>query len=129
METSGEHHIPTISAELSSVYLGDKRLCRRLHGVAEAIAQTPSASLPTIFKGAALEGTYRLLRNARVTLPRVLRPHHESTWERAREAGSILALHDTTEFTFDGETKRKGLGPVSSGQGFFAHVALAVTAG
>jgi hypothetical protein len=129
METSVAHHVPTISVELSSVYLGDQRLCRRLQGVAEAIAQTPSASLPTIFKGgAALEGTYRLLRNARVTLPRVLRPHHEATWERAQEAGSILALHDTTEFTFDGEAERKGLGPVSSGQGFFAHVALAVTA-
>jgi len=129
METSVEQHVPTISVELSSVYLGDKRLCRRLQGVAEAIAQTPSASLPTIFKGgAALEGTYRLLRNARVTLPRVLRPHHEATWERAQKAGSILALHDTTEFTFEGETGREGLGPVSGGQGFFAHVALAVTA-
>jgi hypothetical protein len=129
METSVEQHVPTISVELSSVYLGDKRLCRRLQGVAEAIAQTPSASLPTIFKGgAALEGTYRLLRNARVTLPRVLAPHHEATWERAQEAGSILALHDTTEFAFDGEAAREGLGPVSGGQGFFAHVALAVTA-
>ena len=129
METSVEHHVPTISAELSSVYLGDKRLCRRLHDVADAIATTPSSSLPTIFKdSSALEGAYRLLRNERVTMERVLSPHHEATCERAQHEGVILAVHDTTEFEFDGETGRKGLGPVSSGQGFFAHVALAVTA-
>lgn len=129
MKTSAEHTLPTISADLRSAYFGDTRLSSRLSMMADAIAETPRASLPAIFpRDADLEGAYRFLGNKRVTLERVLAPHREATCERAQQEGVILVLHDTTEFTFEGETGRQGLGPVSSGQGFFAHVALAVTA-
>ncbi len=129
MDASAEHTLPTISVDLRSASFGDKRLNRRLSVIADAIAETPRASLPSIFpRDADLEGTYRFLRNPRVTLERVLASHLEATCERAQNEGSILVLHDTTEFTFEGEMERQGLGPVQSGQGFFAHVALAVTA-
>lgn len=130
METSAEHHIPTISAELQAGYFDDVRLTRRLCQIAEAIAQKPSASLPAIFedKSAELEGAYRFLRNKKVTMARVLAPHLDATCERLRDQGSILVLHDTTEFAFEGDKPRSGLGPVPGGEGFFAHVALAITA-
>jgi hypothetical protein len=129
METSAKHHLPTMSTELMSVNFDDRRLNQRLRDAADAMAETPSASLPAIFhQGKDIEGFYRLLRNKRVTMERVLSPHHETTCERAQNEGTILALHDTTEFSFAGETEREGLGAVQGGQGFFAHVALAVTA-
>ncbi len=40
METSAAHHVPTITDELSSVYLDDRRLPPRLHSVAAAILET-----------------------------------------------------------------------------------------
>ncbi len=130
METSAEHHIPTISIELEAAYFDDVRLTERLKKIAKAIAEKPSASLPAIFedKSGDLEGAYRFLRNKKVTMARVLAPHLDATCERLREEGTILVLHDTTEFAFEGEKPRSGLGPVPGGEGFFAHVALAITA-
>ena len=130
METSAEHHIPTISTELEAAYFDDVRLTERLKKIATALAEKPSASLPAVFedKSGDLEGAYRFLRNKKVTMARVLAPHLDATCERLREQGTILVLHDTTEFAFEGDKPRSGLGPVSGGEGFFAHVALAITA-
>src|SRR6184192_3252061 len=118
-----------LSEELGRAELGDKRLSKRLGAVVDALAAHPGASLPkALVTSAALEATYRFMSNEGVTPDGILAPHTEASCERAREAGTALAIHDTTECQFEGSA-RGGLGRLSSGRrGFFAHVALGVDA-
>jgi len=111
--------------------LGDVRRQGRLKWMARAFASNPSASFPTATKThAGLEATYRFLRNKAVAMDGILAGHYEQTAERAASEGDVLAVHDTTIFQFDGEGKRKGLGPIHGhGQGFFGHVTLLVAPG
>ena len=120
----------SLSDELGSVDLGDKRLNRRLRLVASALAAQPGASLPRACRTeAALEATYRLLSNPRVTPAAILEPHFEQTRERMNGEPALLAIHDTTEFAFGGEA-RASLGRTNNAKpGFFAHVTLGIRAG
>jgi Transposase DNA-binding/Transposase DDE domain len=113
--------------ELSLAELGDLRLRGRLGQIADALQQAPSDGLPKAMRTtAALEAAYRFMSNRRVTPQRILDPHIEGTIRRAVEEQSVIAIHDTTEFEFRGE-QRQGLGRLTGpGQGFVAHVALAV---
>lgn len=116
-----------LSTEFAEADLGDHRLCTRLGIIADAWAAAPAEGLPKSQRSeAALEGAYRFLSNRRVTPQGILEPHVEGTVKRAAKAPVALAIHDTTECTFSGE-QRRGLGRVlGPGQGFYAHVALAV---
>jgi Transposase DNA-binding/Transposase DDE domain len=126
---SGFMLVPDIGAEMRGAKLGDARLEERVGKMARALAKRPGASLPTAMEStAAREAAYRFLSNWRVSLPGVLAPHIEATAQRARNAGRVLLVSDTTEFKFS--TEREGLG-VLSGQrreGFLSHVTLAVSA-
>jgi hypothetical protein len=108
---------------------GDKRLSARLPRIVQALALNPSEGLPKALRSeAALEAAYRFMANARVTPDRILAPHLNATCRRAIDAGVVLAVHDTTDFEFGGETRRK-IGWVSEDRaGFFAHVTLALSA-
>ena len=116
-----------LSIELSQAQLGDLRLSGRLGQIADALQQAPSAGLPKAMRTtAALEAAYRFVSNSRVTPQGILDPHIEGTIRRAVEEQSVIAIHDTTMFELHGEG-RQGLGRLTGpGQGFFAHVALAV---
>jgi len=118
-----------LSEEMGRAELGDKRLSKRLAAVVDALAAHPGESLPkALVTSAALEATYRFMSNEEVTPDGILASHTEATCERAQEAGTVLAIHDTTECQFEGSA-REGLGRLSSGrQGFFAHVAFGVDA-
>jgi len=111
--------------------LGDVRRQSRLKAVARALQADPAASLPRAMKtDAALEAAYRLLRNDAVSMDGILAGHYGETAERAASESLVLAVHDTTDFEFSGETTRDGLGPLrGSGQGFFAHFTLMVAPG
>ena len=99
--------------------LGDVRRQSRLKAVARALQADPAASLPRAMKtDAALEAAYRLLRNDAVSMDGILAGHYGETAERAASESLVLAVHDTTDFEFSGETTRDGLGPLrGSGQG------------
>jgi hypothetical protein len=118
-----------LATEMASAEFGDARLSRRLGLIVGAIAQRPGKSLPkTLASGAALEATYRFMSNEAVTADRILAPHIAATCDRVEEAGTVLAIHDTTECEFAGESRR-GLGRLSERrQGFHAHVCLAAKA-
>jgi len=63
----------------------------------------------------------------------VLAGHYEATAARAASEGQVLVIHDTTGFSFGGETRRKGLGRMKKAsahpsQGFYWHAALVATA-
>ena len=117
-----------IEAEFSGLALGDPRRSRRVLEVVRALDMNPSMSFPkAVGDDAGLEGTYRLLNNPKVSAEELLAPHHRATAQRISGLPSVVIAHDTTALGFNGEG-RSGLGPTSrGGQGFFAHLSLAVT--
>ncbi len=64
-------------------------------------------------KSSDLEGTYRFIRNERVSLPEILSGHYSQTRARAAGQSSLLVLHDTTDVN-------------SASVDFRCHVSLAV---
>jgi hypothetical protein len=69
-----------------------------------------------------------LLSNARVNPARILAPHIEQTRIRVQGEPDLLAIHDTTEFAFGGDT-RETLGRTNNKKpGFFAHITLGLRA-
>lgn len=119
----------TLSVELSEAELGDARLTRRLGMLVDRLAERPSESVPKALDDAELEGAYRFFGNDRVTPAAILEPHIRATARRAAAQRRILVVQDTTEFEFGGAATRQGLGRLlRPGQGFFGHVALAVSA-
>lgn len=120
-----------VAEEFREAKLGDRRRGRRLEGIAAQVAAKPEAGFPQIVANdSELEGLYRFLRSEWVTPDAILGPHLEATRARARQVGLVLVVHDTTDFTFGGQSKRQGLGRVSGKQqGFLGHVALMVVPG
>ena len=121
--------VPSVAEELSSAALPDARLRSRLGRIADAIAEAPAASFPKAAGDvAALEATYRFLNNDRVTPEIILAAHVSATLGRMQAETEVLVVHDTTSVEFRGEAAREGLGRLrTGGQGFFSHVALAIT--
>jgi len=121
--------IPDVRAEFEGLDLGDPRLEKRVQKMAHALVRKPGASLPVAMRDkAGREAAYRFLGNREVTLGRVTASHVDATVERARAAGKVLLISDTTEFKFS--TEREGLGLLSgkARNGFLGHFTLAVTA-
>lgn len=120
-----------VEDEYRGADLGDRRRAARLVEVASALAKEPAASIPKATRtSAAQEATYRLLRNEAVTMDGILAGHFAQTVERASREQWVLSVHDTTQFKFNGESERQGLGPLRGhGQGFFAHTSLLVAPG
>lgn len=121
----------TIEQEFAGSDLGDKRLNRRLIEIAKVLAENPEKSFPKASGTAAqLRGTYRFMNNDSVTPDGVLDPHRKQTTARARQAGEVLVLHDTTELEFPGDEHREGLGFLRSAKddGFLLHCSLVVSA-
>lgn len=120
-----------IAEEFEGAELGDVRRKRRLQAIATSAAGKPEAGFPEIAgDDSDLEGLYRFLSNKRISAEAILEPHVEATMARARQVGTVLMVHDTTDFSFGGRSERKGLGPVHGNQqGFLGHVALAVMPG
>lgn len=126
-----ENRVAAVASEFAEVDTGDTRLDARVLRVAEKLAAKPAAGFPTaIGDEGQTEGLYRLFRNAKITLWKLLRPHVLATVGRVLAfAGDVAVVHDTTECAFGGVAKRRGLGRVPGGQGFFVHAALAVGLG
>lgn len=121
--------LPAIETEFAHADLGDVRRTRRLQQVARSAEFAPEVGFPQMAASdAELEGIYRLLSNEDVEPDEVIAPHVEATLTRARDARTCVVIHDTTEFSFGGETRRPGLGMLAGKdkQGFLAHVSLAV---
>lgn len=108
----------------------DWRLAARLEKLTVALEQSPGLSFPKMFDDPSdLEGAYRFLSNPRVVPEWILAEHYKEVREKAQGAGLVLLVHDTTDFTYKSGTPRAGLGRKrSSGNTFFAHTALALTA-
>lgn len=123
-----------VAEEFEGVELGDARLNRRAVKIADHLATEPGESFPKVTSDdSELEALYRFLNNDRVKPELVLAGHYEATAARAVSAGQVLVIHDTTGFSFGGETRRKGLGRMKMAtahhsQGFYWHAALVASA-
>lgn len=126
----GSIELGPVSAEFWGVELGDRRLNSRALTLVDAIAAAPGDGFPKIMSDDSdLEALYRFLNNERVELESLLAPHFGATVRRAEASERILVIHDTTGFSFGGQTRRKGLGRMKragehAAQGFYGHVAL-----
>jgi transposase-like protein len=121
-----------IEREFANAPLGDLRRGRRLVQAAAELAVAPEKSFPQAAPTpASLRGMYRLVNNDAVTADAILEPHREQTAQRAREAGEVYVVHDTTQLEFGGEDEREDLGFLRSehDQGFSLHLALAIASG
>jgi hypothetical protein len=114
------------SSEFEGADFNDRRLTTRLGLIADSLADAPQEGAPgALGGGAALEGFYRFVNNERVSPGAILLPHIDGTIERTKGRDRILIIHDTTRMQFNG----RGFGPLlgeQKGEGFFAHLALAV---
>lgn len=116
--------LAAVSKEFENTDFGDVRLTRRLQQIADSAEKNPSASLPAqAGSSAALEATYRFLENDSVSAETTLDSHINCTVERAASYPYVYVIHDTTEFKFNGEKRREGLGWVETpqDQGFLGH--------
>jgi len=112
--------------EMQSVDLGDARRSARFLKLLQQMAENPSASFASMCQSEAeLEALYRLLRNDAVEWQGILQPHIDSTCERAKACGDVLAVHDTSTFRVAANAQLDSY--VQTGKpGFFAHVSLIV---
>lgn len=109
--------------------LGDQRLTRRAVEIGARMAARPEASLPEQMKDpAALEGAYRLLNHAYVTMDDLLAPHVQQTKRAAEPYELVLFVEDTTELDYTGHPSKTGLGPIGdgNGRGLLMHSTLAL---
>jgi hypothetical protein len=126
----GDDESVDLGREFVSAELGNSRRTDRLLRMLAACASAPEKSFPEIAESRGqLEAFYRFFGNESVHYQAMLAPHAEETARRAAAVGKVLAVHDTTEFTFDAEKRRSGLGRLrSASQGFLAHESLCLAA-
>jgi len=88
--------------ELAGCRFADKRLARRFKSLAEQLSEGMGESIPMACDDwSATKAAYRFLSNERVSELEILSGHFQATQERFRSSpGTVLVLHDTTEFTF-----------------------------
>lgn len=112
--------------------INDGRLTERAQKIVEAMAKKPSESFPNIFtKENELEAFYRFTGNPKIEFDNLCMPHIECTAARCKEVGKVLAIHDTTEYSFDvwDDYIRPGLSKLSKKrQGYYAHTTIAASA-
>lgn len=116
-----------ITSEFEGAQLGDPRRSQRLLQMVAKLAEHPAWSLPDAMGSEAeLEGAYRFVNNPEVTLEALLAPHAAKTAERARQAGMVLAIHDTTPCACP-HADAEEVGYLNTGKaGFYVHYALIV---
>jgi hypothetical protein len=118
-----------LADELAAGDFADPRLARRLGIMVCRVAANPALSFPRVFSSSELEAAYRFFNNGSVTPDTILSGHFDATRERCGREKLVLVVHDSTTCAFRVDGKREGLGRVmTSGQAFFAHASLALTA-
>lgn len=116
--------------ETAANELKDLRLLQRMQLILARLAENPTASLKSAFRGwAEVMAAYRFCNNKRTSVETVIGPHREATLQRVREHRRVLHVQDTSELDYTLKKKLQGTGPLSeiSRQGFFAHNQLVIT--
>ena len=117
--------------EFGRVEFYDERLKARLYRLASDFHAQPGELIPAVCGGgeAEIKGAYRFFKNKNVSMQTLIRPHIESTIDRAREHEIVLAVQDTTSLNYTAHPP-KGAGPICSNKvsvGFELHDTMAFT--
>jgi hypothetical protein len=91
-----------IDKELAGCTFRDMRLEKRFRLLVERLSEAIGESIPMACQDwSATKAAYRFFSNERVSEQEILSGHFQATQERFRATnGTILVLHDTTEFSF-----------------------------
>jgi hypothetical protein len=91
-----------IDEELAGCKFADVRLDKRLRMLVERLSEGVGETIPMACQDwANTKAAYRFLSNPRVGEEQILAGHFQSTRERFRSTdGTVLVLHDTTDFSF-----------------------------
>jgi hypothetical protein len=105
-----------IGQQFNNSQLGDQRRTKRLVSVAEAMLNSPDASLPRQnSRWADLKAAYRLFNNPDVTFDAVAEQHWQQT--RQTKPGRYLLIGDTTDLNHTSRKATTGLGILGDGVG------------
>ncbi|MGC4051294.1 MAG: IS4 family transposase [Paludibaculum sp.] len=128
-----------LSQELAGCFFQNVRLGRRFHKLVGQLGRKLGQSIPLACQDwTNTKAAYRFLANRRVHEGQILAGHFRATRDRAAAVcGRILVLHDTTEFTYYGQSA-EALGLLHKGfrgagqepyivRGILMHSSLAVT--
>lgn len=98
-----------VKSEVSECKFPDKRLSDRLVTLLSSLGEKIGDTIPTACRDwAATKAAYRFFSNPRIDEGAILSGHFASTAKRFSESvGSVLVLHDTSEFTFQRERAEK----------------------
>jgi hypothetical protein len=118
--------------EFGSAPLRDRRLQRRLVGMAHDFYARPQANLPQACgTRAKTKAAYRLLDHDSLTLPQLLAAHYQSTVARMAAHPVVLAVQDTTTLSYSLHRATEGLGPTTNlptgARGLLVHDTMAFT--
>ena len=108
--------------------LGDPRRTGRVVLVVTKLASNQHVSFPEAMGSEAdIEAGYRLMNSAHVTMRDLNEAHAQVTAQRAVEAKSVLAIHDSTTFEF-AHGEPDAIGYTNTGKaGFVVHYTLVVS--
>lgn len=122
--------VERVGRALQRAELGDPRRKKRLTKAVSRLARKPRASLPEAMESESeLEGIYRFANNAAIEPQELFSALAGAAAERARVAGEVLVIHDTTSCTFEHADPAE-VGYLSTGKaGFYAHCSLVVESG
>lgn len=125
--------------EFCEAKLGDQRLTSRLIRLADRLSELPESPINQACKGwQETKAAYRFFRNDKVSASEILATHTRQTAERSRSHQTVLAIQDTSYFSYTHHPKTKGLGIISrtpgkrvkmmTSQGLVMHTCFAVSA-
>lgn len=123
-----------VSAEFSSLDLGDQRLNTRFKSITiDLLGQCRKTLASSFSSWSKVKASYRFFANSRVTFYSMLKPHIAASLSRLRSCSTALIIQDTTYFDYSGRKKTKDLDSVHRGshgvisKGLILHNTLAVT--
>jgi hypothetical protein len=96
-----------IDQELAGCKFADARLGKRFKILVERLSEGVGESIPMACQDwAGTKAAYRFFANERVSEAEILAGHFQATRDRFEATpGTVLVLHDTTEFSFQREKK------------------------
>lgn len=119
-----------VEEEMQGLDLQDERLNRRALKVVDAVANVGESTPDIMRTKAALDGTYRLMDNKKVTPQGLLEPHRHQSIKRTSQHARVLLVQDTTEVDLTNPSRQvKGAGPLEANSrwGFYLHPLMAYT--
>lgn len=117
--------------EFLGLYLGDRRLSRRLGQIMESRMNNPNGSIPaSMGTWAKTKGAYRFFANEKAEPELILNSHRNAAVKRMKGKNIILAVQDTTDISYSNLKEAEGFGYINDSeyaQGYYYHPTLAVT--